>query len=92
MTSLVHVFTEQVQYWIPFPLFLLLGKTRVKDEEVAKIWTLSAQDIDDEEIVSAIKNVQQTLLSVPYLLGLVFNEQQQGRYKHPQSRGYLVAW
>ena len=29
-----------------------IGKPKVKDESIAKIWTLSAQDIDDEEIVS----------------------------------------
>lgn len=27
------------------------SKPMVKDENIAKIWTLSAQDIDDEEIV-----------------------------------------
>lgn len=29
---------------------LKAGKPKVKDESIAKIWTLSAQDIDDEEI------------------------------------------
>ena len=32
--------------------FHFSANSKVKDESVAKIWTLSAQDIDDEEIVS----------------------------------------
>lgn len=32
----------------------LPAKPQVKDESIAKIWTLSAQDIDDDEIVSSV--------------------------------------
>ena len=37
------------------------SKPMVKDENVAKIWTLSAQDIDDDEIVSSTDYIHSTV-------------------------------
>jgi len=38
----------------------------VKDENVAKIWTLSAQDIDDDEIVRTIDLSHSTVMNITY--------------------------
>jgi len=40
------------------------SKPTVKDENVAKIWTLSAQDIDDDEIVRTMDHSRSTVMYI----------------------------
>lgn len=42
------------------------SKSSVKDENVAKIWTLSAQDIDDDEIVRTIDLSHSTVMNITW--------------------------
>lgn len=42
------------------------SKSSVKDENVAKIWTLSAQDIDDDEIVRTIDFSHSIIMNITW--------------------------
>lgn len=67
MTNLQDVLTSW-SFWFMITsvniLICLFTASKVKDENVAKIWTLSAQDIDDDEIVSTIDLSHSTVMDI----------------------------
>lgn len=67
MTNLQDVLTSW-SFWFMITsvniLICLFIASKVKDENVAKIWTLSAQDIDDDEIVSTIDLSHSTVMDI----------------------------